>query len=314
MSLSTEPHVIDVPLFQVDVAALSPFEGNPAAVCLLQGDAVGLSDALRQKVAAEMNLSETAFVEPLDGQASTPHFFASSTAFRLRWFTPTVEVPLCGHATLAAAAAVFLGCQNPHTTLTFQTLSGELAVRRVPGAPHTLSLDLPLADITHDPPKQAASDGPLIKSLGEHVRVKDVAFTRSDGLLYLLVHMEGGRSELEQLSPDFTAMEAAVTGDELRGVIVTCHDAGSGYDVLSRFFAPWLGVNEDPVTGSAHCVLGPYWKKLLGRDGLSCRQCSKRGGNLLMRVDPLQSRVHLEAPVVMVVTGALHLPRSLMTA
>lgn len=229
--------------YQVDAFAARVFEGNPAAVCPLDH---WLDDALLQAIAAENNLSETAFFVPDD------------IGFHLRWFTPVTEVDLCGHATLASAHVVFGILGYPHDVVRFMTRSGELSVRRANGL---LAMDFPAR-----PPQPCDAPQALIAGLGrEPLRVLS-----ADDYIAVLDSEETVR----ELQPDFAAL--AKLG--LRGVIVTAH--GRDRDFVSRFFAPNYGIPEDPVTGSAHCELAPYWAGVLGRQTLRARQVSRRGGDV----------------------------------
>jgi PhzF family phenazine biosynthesis protein len=240
-----------LPLFQVDAFTDRPFAGNPAAVCLLPAAA---DAAWMQAVANEMNLSETAF---LHGEGDR---------LRLRWFTPTVEVALCGHATLAAAHVLWeRGLLSAEATARFVTRSGELTARREGEA---IVLDFPA-----DPPAPAEPPPALLRALG--VRAVAVARTRFDYLVEVATE-----AEVRAMTPDFTALRAV----ETRGVVVTSAAATPEVDFVSRFFAPAAGIDEDPVTGSAHCALGPYWAPRVGRQDLRAAQLSPRGGRLGVRM------------------------------
>lgn len=259
-----------IALFQVDAFTDAPFRGNPAAVCLLEAPA---ADAWMQRVAAEMNLSETAFL------------LREGDAWRLRWFTPCVEVDLCGHATLASAHVLFAGGERGAR---FLTRSGELrAARR--GA--WIELDFPAL-----PVRQATAPPGLEEALG----LAPVSFGRSrfDGVAEL--ESEGA---VRGLRPDFAALRAL----DLRGLIVTSRGAASsGYDFVSRCFFPAVGIDEDPVTGSAHCALAPYWAARLGHDEMTAYQASARGG--VVRVRLAGERVFLRGRAVTVLEGELLAP------
>uniref|UniRef100_A0A8C4QPD1 Phenazine biosynthesis like protein domain containing n=1 Tax=Eptatretus burgeri TaxID=7764 RepID=A0A8C4QPD1_EPTBU len=216
-----------IPLYVVDAFSRQPFCGNPAAVCLLN---TTMAEKTYQSVAAEMNLSETAFVQTLSERDT----LSTASRFSLRWFTPTQEIPLCGHATLATAAVLYSETANPNVHLTFETLSGELYARK---KGENIVLDFPL-----NPPV------PQVRLFVWHFNL-----TASDA----------GRN-LERLSVDTASLLAADTGARVRGVIVTLRGDGRPYNFYSRYFAPWVGINEDPVTGSAHTVLAPYWSSRLG--------------------------------------------------
>jgi PhzF family phenazine biosynthesis protein len=259
-----------VPLLQVDAFTAEPFAGNPAAVCLLDGPR---DDRWLQRVASEMNLSETAFLLP------------EGDAFRLRWFTPTVEVALCGHATLASAQVLWQrGVVAEGGEIRFLTRSGSLFARRE--GPR-IELDFPST-----PPRSADAVEGLAQALG--VAVGSVWRSRSDVLVRV-----GDEPALRALKPDFAALRRV----EARGVIVTARSSDARFDFVSRFFAPAVGVDEDPVTGSAHCCLAPYWANELGSDRLVGFQASARGGIVHVRV--AGDRVILGGEAVTVMRGEL---------
>ncbi len=239
-------------MLQVDAFAEKPFEGNPAAVVFLDEER---DSAWMQKVAMEMNLSETAFL------------LREGEGWRLRWFTPAVEVDLCGHATLASAHALWEERRAQAAgAIRFFTKSGELRAARREEA---IELDFPAT-----PADAASPPSELAKALG--VSPRFAGKTRFDWLF--LVSSE---SEVMSLAPDFQAMKRSTE----RGVMVTAPASSQGCDFVSRFFAPAAGIDEDPVTGSAHCALGPFWSGRLGKNVLSARQLSRRGGTLSVRVD-----------------------------
>jgi PhzF family phenazine biosynthesis protein len=261
------------PLYQVDAFTAEPFAGNPAAVCLLEADA---DPAWMQSVAAEMNLSETAFLRRSTGR------------YRLRWFTPTVEVELCGHATLASAHVLFSeGLVRAGEPVRFDSASGPLGARR--DGDGAIWLDFPATPATPvDPPAG------LLDALGAGP-ARWVGLGRLD----YLVELED-EAAVRDLAPDVRRLEPLGS----RGVIVTAASGGAGgYDFVSRFFAPGAGIDEDPVTGSAHCALGPFWARRLGRDDLTGFQASDRGG--LVRVRPAGDRVLLGGRAVTVLRGRL---------
>jgi PhzF family phenazine biosynthesis protein len=259
-----------LPLFQVDAFTARPFAGNPAAVCLLRQPA---DDRWMQQVASEMNLSETAFLVPLDD------------GFRLRWFTPAVEVKLCGHATLASAHVLWeAGRLRPDEPARFHTLSGLLtAVRHDDG----IRLDFPALK-----PEPCSPPPGLVEALGAAP-----IFTAKNGMDYLVDL--GDERVVRELRPDVARLGAL----QVRGTIVTAKCASGPHDFVSRFFAPTAGIAEDPVTGSAHCSLGPYWAGRLGKDDLFAYQASARGGELRVRVRG--ERVDLIGRAITVLRGEL---------
>lgn len=262
-----------VPVFQVDAFTDAAFAGNPAAVCPLAGPA---DRVWMQRVAREMNLSETAFVHP------------EGDGFALCWFTPTVEVNLCGHATLATAHVLWEEGIAPEGPLRFSTRGGVLGAERRDGE---IWLDFPA-----DPPEPVMPPEGLEAALG--ARPVWVGRGRFD----LLVAVES-ESVLAALKPDMGRLAAL----PYRGVTVTAPSKAAGADFVSRFFAPVAGIPEDPVTGSAHCALAPYWAEHLGRRALTGRQISERGGTVRVRVRKVAGagRVALGGRAVTVLRGRL---------
>lgn len=262
---------MSVRIVQVDAFTASPFAGNPAAVCVLARPA---SEEWMHRVAREMNLSETAFL------------VRAGAAWQLRWFTPTVEVDLCGHATLASAHVLWEdGHISPETAARFDTKSGRITAER-DGS--WIRMDFPAVPVT---PVEPPPD--LLSGLG--VTALAVGKNRMDYLVEV-----GSEAEVLQAAPDFGKLRRV----PVRGAIVTARAAGSDYDFVSRFFAPGAGVDEDPVTGSAHCALAPYWAAKLGRAELVGRQASARGG--IVKVRALGERVILSGQAVVVLRGDLH--------
>jgi PhzF family phenazine biosynthesis protein len=270
-----------LPLFIVDAFADRPFSGNPAAVCLLPSrrDARDTRHgSWMQLVAREMSLSETAFVAPRTGGGD-------EVDFDLRWFTPKVEVDLCGHATLASAHVLWeTGKLDPKSAARFHTRSGVLTATR---NGELIVLDLP----AHPAEESTLPDG-IQSALG--TRFTWIGRSRFDVLVEL-----PSEEAVRAIAPDFAAL-AKVEG---RGFIVTARSAGGAYDFVSRFFAPRVGVPEDPVTGSAHCVLGPYWASRLGKSEMTGYQASARGGVVHVRVNG--DRVSLGGRGITVVRGEL---------
>jgi PhzF family phenazine biosynthesis protein len=259
-----------VPILQVDAFTSAPFRGNPAAVCFLddERDAVWM-----QSVAAEMNLSETAFVRPL------------AEGFGLRWFTPKVEVGLCGHATLASAHAIWLtGRATQESPLRFHTQSGVLTATQSDGLIH---LDFPATPVT---PCDAPAG--LIEAMA--LEPTFIGHSKFDVVLSF-----DEAAAVRRLAPDFRRLATV----DVRGVIATAPSDDSRFDFISRFFAPAAGVDEDPVTGSAHCCLGPYWSEQLGKPRVVGFQASPRGG--VVQVETRGDRVTLSGQAVTVLHGEL---------
>jgi PhzF family phenazine biosynthesis protein len=258
------------PFTQVDAFTNQPFAGNPAAVCVLSSPA---DPVWMQQVAREMNLAETAFlVRRPDG-------------YDLRWFTPTTEVDLCGHATLASAHVLWEDGHVPaHQPVPFHTRSGVLTA--------TKERDLIWLDFPATPPEPAVIDARLARSLGTAIHY--LGRTAFD----YLVELES-ESRVRELAPDHSVLALL----PVRGVIVTARSQGGDYDFVSRFFAPQSGVAEDPVTGSAHCGLGPFWGARMGKNQLGGYQASARGGTVMVRLDG--DRVRLGGKAVTVLRGEL---------
>lgn len=232
--------------YQIDAFASEVFSGNPAGVCPLDE---WLDDPLLQSIAAENNLSETAF------------FVRETDGLRIRWFTPAAEVDLCGHATLAAAYVIFNHIQPELSAIEFLSRSGILKVRR---DGEFLVLDFP-----SQPPKECEVPQEILDA----IPIAPIEVLASEDYFVVLPN----ESDLAELEPDLDLLKKL----GLRGVIFTA--PGNEVDFVSRFFAPNYGITEDPVTGSAHCALTPYWSERLGRTALTARQLSKRGGELRCR-------------------------------
>lgn len=259
-----------IAITQVDSFTKRPFAGNPAAVCLL---AFPHDEPWMQFVAREMNLSETAFLVQRDD------------GFDLRWFTPTMEVDLCGHATLASAHVLWEeGHLKLNQSARFHTRSGLLTVEK---KGDWIEMDFPAT-----PAVPIARVETLESGLG--VKAEYVSRSRFDYLVEV-----DGEDEVRKLDPDFSVLR----GLKVRGVIVTSRASGSEYDFVSRFFAPGSGIDEDPVTGSTHCCLGPFWKDRLGRDDLIGYQASARGG--FVRTHCVGDRVQISGQAVTVLRGEL---------
>jgi len=256
---------------QVDAFSDKPFAGNPAAVLLL---AEPRDASWMQLVAREMNLSETAFLVRRD------------RGYDLRWFTPTIEMELCGHATLASAHVLWeQGHIAPDETATFHTLSGELKASK---KGTWIEMNFPAAPVTPD----SSVKFDLEAALGASTRF--VGRSSLDHLVEV-----GSEGVVRSLDPDLTMIRRL----PVRGLIVTSRAAGSEYDFVSRFFGPAVGINEDPATGSAHCTLGPYWRDRLGRDDLLGYQASARGAFIRTRCEG--DRVLISGQAITVMRGEL---------
>lgn len=259
-------------IIQVDAFTNTPFAGNPAAVCVLTRPQ---TDSWMQNVAQEMNLSETAFLVRQDD------------GFNLRWFTPAVEVPLCGHATLASAHVLWSeGHLLPDEAARFYTKSGMLIAKRLGD---WIELDFPV-----NRPKETVA--PLELSQALDVPLKAVLKTSLD----YLVEVES-EEVVRHIQPNFQQLKTLFFG---RVIVTSLASEGSEYDFVSRFFAPGVGIDEDPVTGSAHCCLAPFWRDRLNKDEFLAYQASSRGGVVKVRYEG-EERVYLSGQAVTVLRGEL---------
>lgn len=261
---------MSLPIFQVDAFTSEVFKGNPAAVCILAQPA---EEAWMQNVAREMNLSETAFVLP------------RKNGFGLRWFTPQAEVELCGHATLSAAHVLWeTGTVNRSEKIGFHTLSGKLIAT---WHKEWVELDFPSAAVV---PGDISEE--ILAALGS----VPLCILQS-GEKWLLEYPD--EKDVYDIKPDFAALKQR-SG---RGLIVTARSEQPGIDFVSRYFAPWIGIDEDPVTGSSHTILGPYWSQKLHKTHLVAYQASARGGLLKVRVSA--ERTYISGQAVTVFSGQL---------
>jgi len=257
-------------IFQVDAFTEKKYQGNPAMVCMLDTELDGL---LMQQIAKEMNLSETAFILKKEGH------------YDLRWFTPLVEVNLCGHATLASAFVIYNeGLQNESEIIEFHTKSGILKVSNKGNG--LLEMDFPTVFSAQVPAPQELVDA---------LNSKIVSCTKS--AKNYLVELEND-FEVRNVKPDFALLKRL----PMQGVIVTAK-ADSRYDFISRYFCPAIGIDEDPVTGSSHCMLVPFWSEKLGKKEMVAYQASERGGELFLKLSG--DRVIISGKAVMVLKGAL---------
>jgi PhzF family phenazine biosynthesis protein len=258
----------------VDAFTDTPFAGNPAAVCLTPGP---VDDGWMKRLAREMNLSETAFLHPV------------ADGFSLRWLTPAIEVDLCGHATLASAHVLWEdGVVAADATIRFQTRSGTLTATR--DAEGWITLDFPAKPVTR--PAQRTESEAIESVLG--TPIVSAWMSAFDMLVEL-----GSEAAVRELRPDFTRLKRFA----VRGLIASSRASTPGFDFVSRFFAPAVGVDEDPVTGSAHCVLGPFWADRFDKTDFLAYQASERGG--WVRVSVRGDRVLLGGQAVTVLRAGL---------
>jgi PhzF family phenazine biosynthesis protein len=274
-----------IPLYHVDAFTKKPFAGNPAAVCLLEE---AFKDHVFQSIAAEMNLSETAF---LLKRGQKP--IEEESLFSLRWFTPKTEVDLCGHATLATAAVLFYDVGVSATEIGFETRSGKLTARRECDG---ILLDLPSYVTTAVDPNYELLEAAGITDF------ESVHSSRESSDLLVLMNDEGS---VRNLRPNFDRLKSLRMTEKLQGIIVTSK-GHAAYDFVSRYFAPWVGIDEDPVTGAAHAVLAPFWSRMLKKKEMRAFQASERGGELTVKI-LAPDRVGLVGNAVIVSKGELHL-------
>ncbi|XP_059625832.1 uncharacterized protein LOC132268926 [Cornus florida] len=294
----------------VDAFTDSPFKGNPAAVCLLEEER---DEEWLQSVASEFNASTTCYLTRLTHSESniqeSSDVIINSNKFRLRWFTPVAEVKLCGHVTLAASHYLFTSGLVNGNEIEYLTLSGILTAKRVPAAQRLdslmfqngeahecsfIELNFPIVPIIEFTCAEVLS---LSKALGG-VPVMEIKKTTGDDLFVVL---SSGKA-VADLQPHFDEIQKCPG----RGIIVTgLAPSGSGFDFISRFFCPKLGVNEDPVCGSAHCALAPYWSKKLGKCDFVAYQASSRGGIVNVHLDEKNERVLLRGNAITVMEGSL---------
>uniref|UniRef100_W5U8X3 Phenazine biosynthesis-like domain-containing protein 2 n=1 Tax=Ictalurus punctatus TaxID=7998 RepID=W5U8X3_ICTPU len=287
---------MEIPIYTVDAFTNLPFKGNPAAVCLLENE---LKVELYQKIAAEMNLSETAFITKLKPTED----FSSGARFGLRWFTPTHEINLCGHATLASAAVLFYKKENTNSVVTFETLSGELLVQQ---RGESLVMDFPL----NKPEVQDRKKfNDILKAAVGELPIQEVCYCKTTKELLVHLHDTCDRSVLTSLNPVSESLLKSEDSGRIISLIITVKGAPTSqpeYDFYSRNFAPWVGVPEDPVTGSSHTVLAAYWSEKLGKKKMLAYQCSSRGGELELELRG-DNRVDIAGRAVVLLHGILKL-------
>uniref|UniRef100_A0A8D2ATN7 Phenazine biosynthesis like protein domain containing n=1 Tax=Sciurus vulgaris TaxID=55149 RepID=A0A8D2ATN7_SCIVU len=284
-----------LPIFIADAFTARAFRGNPAAVCLVENK---LDEDMHQKIAQEMNLSETAFIRKLNPTDN----FTQSSCFGLRWFTPVSEVPLCGHATLASSAVLFHKIKNTNNILTFVTLSGELRARR---AEDGIILDFPLYPTY---PLDFHEVENLIEMAIGGTMVQDTHYSPDTRNLLVRLCDCYNRSFLETLEVNTENLPKIENSGRVQGLILTLKGEAAGqtpdFDFYSRYFAPWAGVAEDPVTGSTHTILGSYWSQQLGKQEMRAFQCSSRGGELDISLRP-NGRIDIKGGAAIVLEGTL---------
>jgi PhzF family phenazine biosynthesis protein len=273
-------------IWQVDAFASKPLEGNPAAIVPLER---WLDDALMQAIAAENNVSETAFFVK-----------TGAGAYDLRWFAPNREVDLCGHATLASAWVAFNKVDTALNEVRFMTRSGELVVTRGNGG-NVMSLPSAQSEPFTPPPGFADALG---KSLGSTPPVELHISARGGAGARALIAMWDTPAQIKALNPAADLKDVAMQVSA-GSVLATAPGGGNPHDMVSRFFAPYYGVPEDPVTGSAHCALTPFWAKRLGKKTLKARQASERGGDLLCTDDG--ARTVIQGECALYLTGEIEI-------
>ena len=289
MSGAGKKSALTLPIYQLDAFASKPFSGNPAAVVPFES---WPDDSLLAKIAAENNLSETAYIMPVAD--------SDSCNYHLRWFTPTVEVDLCGHATLATAGLILNRLKPTENTVRFQTRSGELIVSRdAASGGDRLTLDFPSWP---NEPGKVTAPAPLMAAMGAETvaPLECYAIPPLHGAPYFLFVYES-EAAVRALAPDFGAMKA--------NVLATAEAAGDGIDFVSRFFGPPIGIDEDPVTGSAHTTLAPFWAGRLGKTRMEALQLSARGGELSVELNDATNRVFISGSTAFYMEGTIYVPQ-----
>jgi len=268
-------------MYQVDVFTKEYYKGNPAAVCILDEE---IEDEYMRDIAAEMNLSETAFVLPIDNELNI---------YSLRWFTPEVEVSLCGHGTIGTAKVLYdiMGIKSDE--IIFKTKSGDLIARKYETG---IGIDMPL-----DTPLDIEPPIELLNSL-EIKEYEDIKIGKATRKLIIRVK---DKSVILKLNPNFNEMKSIKFKDDIKGVAITTSDSNK-YDFVTRYFNPWAGINEDPVTGSVHTVLASYWGEILNKVEMKAYQASPRGGELILKIN--DDRVELIGDAIIVLKGEIYTP------
>lgn len=277
---------MNISYYMVDAFTKVPFKGNPAGVCLLKEK---IEDETLQQVAFEMNLAETAFISLIDDQDN----FSSSNSFNLRWFTPRTEIKLCGHATLASAYILFNKMKNNSNEISFHTLSGILKVSR--------EEDLIVMSFPSNVPTKI-DPIPEIKQYLSLENQDIIGWSHNSNLSYLLVEV-ANEEIVRRIKPNFEKLKDFSCDLKILGLCVTAKMSNSKYDFSSRFFAPNLGINEDPVTGSSHTVLVPYWSKKMNKNDFKAIQWSERTGELDLTMK--DDRVIIKGNAFVILEGSL---------
>lgn len=273
-----------IPIYQVDAFTKEQFKGNPAGICILEKE---IDDIHMQLIAEEMNLPETAFISPYDGKT-----ILTSKVFKLRWFTPKNEVPLCGHATLGTSKVLFDDIGIGMNTIIYETKSGRLISGKYNEG---ITLDFPIDEpLSIEPPTE------ILKAMGIS-SYENIIYGKSTNKL--VIHLKT-QNDVLKLEPNFELMKG-IHCNNIKGVGVTCK-GNEKYDFISRYFNPWAGVNEDPVTGSVHTLLSAYWSNLLKKNEMTAYQASHRGGEILLRIER-QGRVKLIGESVIVLKGTIYM-------
>lgn len=271
-----------IPVYYLDAFTNTVFKGNPIAVCPLEEI---LPENLMQNIATEINFSETAFVWNKNFD------FTNSDKFNLKWFTPSSEVSLCGHGTLGTSSILFNTFKNKNANITFNTLSGDLLAHK---DNQTIWLNLPKYDF-----EKFSVNQNILSALGIK-NVKNSVISKSSQTI--LIELEN----IDEINPDFSKLKAIK--EEYLGAIIITQKGYNQYDFISRYFTPWYGINEDPVTGSAHSLLANYWNKILAKNQMLAYQSSQRGGEIKINLDHnFPDRVFIGGETVLVLKGELFL-------
>lgn len=274
-----------IKIYQVDAFTSKKFKGNPAAVCILEDD---ISDEVMKNIAREMNLSETAFVKQLEKDSVD-----NCNLFSLRWFTPEIEVDLCGHATIATSKVLFDEFNIKEQYIKYETKSGVLKAKK---EDEKISLDFPI-------------DNPLDFNLTQDILEAMGIISYSNSIIgektrKLVIELKD-KKEVVNLKPNFEMLKSLKFKSDIKGICVTCR-GNEKYDFISRYFNPWAGINEDPVTGSVHILLVNYWSNKLNKIEMNAYQVSNRGGEISLKLLE-NDRVRLSGEAVIVLKGELYL-------